>query len=116
MHGLGGRGGGGGGGGGFVRAEFLCVFVLGWRRDPGWGWLAVGGEVALNPRCLALLAVLRRWSRCWPCSLVVCGLFCKAVCSVSCLVPFCSCVFSPFSIAIVSLGGKESWSWCFPYV
>ena len=27
---------------------------------------------------------------------------------MSCLVIFCSCVFSPFSTAIISLGGRES--------
>ena len=42
------------------------------------------------------LTVLRRWSRCWSYSLVLCGLFCEAICCMSFLVLFCSCVFQSF--------------------
>ena len=34
-------------------------------------------------------------------------LFYEAICFMSCLVLFCSCVFSPFSIAITSLGEER---------
>ena len=82
--------GGGGGRGGFVRAEFLCVSVLGVSSRPGVGLAGCGG--ALSPRWFALLAVLGRWSRCWSYSLLLCGLFCEAIYFMSCLVLFCSCV------------------------
>ena len=36
-------------------------------------------------------------------SLLLCGLFYEAICCMSFHVSFCSCVFSPFSIAITSL-------------
>ena len=39
---------------------------------------------------------------------VVCGLFYKAICFKSYLVLFCSCIFSPFSIAITSLGEERA--------
>ena len=55
-----------------------------------------------------LLTILRRWSRCWSYSLLLCGLFYDAVCFMSCLVLFCSCVFSPFSITITSLGEERA--------
>ena len=47
-----------------------------------------------HPRWFALLTVLRRWSRCWSYSLLLCGLFYEAICCMSYLVSFCSCVFS----------------------
>ena len=34
---------------------------------------------------------------------VACSLFYEAICFKSCLVLFCNCIFSPFSIAITSL-------------
>ena len=40
-----------------------------------------------------LLTVLRRWSRCWSYSLVLCGLFYEAICCMFYLVPFWFCVF-----------------------
>ena len=39
---------------------------------------------------------------------LLCGLFYEAICFMSYLVLFCSCVFSPLSIAITSLGGKRT--------
>ena len=71
-----------------------------------------------------LLTVLRRWSRCWYYSLLLCGLFYEAICFMFYLVFFfffvffwgffflCFVVvvffFSPFSIVITSLG--EEWA------
>ena len=40
--------------------------------------------------------------------LLLCGLFYEAICFKSCLVLFCSCIFSPFSIAITSLGEERA--------
>ena len=37
-----------------------------------------------------------------------CGLFYEAICFTSCLVLFCSCDFSPFSIAITLLGEERT--------
>ena len=39
---------------------------------------------------------------------MLCGLFYEAICFMSYLVLFCSCVFSPFSIAITSLGEERA--------
>ena len=36
------------------------------------------------------------------------GLFYEAICRMSYLVPFCFCFFSPFSIAITSLGEERA--------
>ena len=41
-------------------------------------------------------------------SLLLCGLFYQAVCFMTYLVLFCSCVFSPFSIAITLLGEERA--------
>ena len=41
-------------------------------------------------------------------SLLLCGLFYEAICCLSFRVSFCSCVFSPFSIAITSLGEERA--------
>ena len=41
-------------------------------------------------------------------SLLICGLFYEAICFMSYLVLFCSCVFSPFSIAITLLGEERA--------
>ena len=88
-----------------MRTEFLCVSVL--RVASGPRVKLASCKSALNPRWFTLLNVLRRWSRCWSCSLLLCGLFYETICFMSYLVSFCSCVFSHFSIAITSLGGKK---------
>ena len=41
-------------------------------------------------------------------SLLPCDLFYEAICFKSFLVLFCSCLFSPFSIAIISLGEEKA--------
>ena len=61
---------------------------------------------ALNPRWFALLTVLRRWSRCYSYSLLLCGLFYEAICLSVC--HFVLVFFSPFSIAITSLGEETA--------
>ena len=54
----------------------------------------VGGcKSALSPRWFILLTVIRR---CCSYSLLLCGLFSKAICFMSNLVLFCSCVFQSF--------------------
>ena len=41
-------------------------------------------------------------------ALLLCGLLYEAICFMFYLVLFCSCVFSPFSIAITSLGEERA--------
>ena len=41
-------------------------------------------------------------------SFLLCSLFYEAICFMSCLVLFCSCVFSPFSIATSLLGEERA--------
>ena len=77
-----------------MRTEFLCVSVL--RVASGPRVKLAGCKSALNPRWFALLAVLGRWSRFWSCSLLLCGLFCEAICCMSFRVSFCSRVFRSF--------------------
>ena len=55
-----------------------------------------------------VLSVLRRWSRCWSFSLLLRGLFYEAICFKTCLVLFFCVFFSPFSIAITSLGEERA--------
>ena len=55
-----------------------------------------------------LLTVLRRWSRCWSYSLLLCGLFYEAICFMNYLVSFCSCVFSVLlALRLPRLGKRE---------
>ena len=67
---------------------FLCISVL--RVASGPRVKLDGCKSALNPRWFILLTVLRRWSRCWSYSSLLCDLFYEAVCFMSCLVLFCS--------------------------
>ena len=50
-----------------------------------------GCKGALTPRPLVIDSTDRshRWSRCWSYSLLLCGLFCGAICFKSYLVLFC---------------------------
>ena len=77
-----------------MRAEFLCVSVL--RVASGPRVKLTSCNSALNPRWFALLTVLRRWSRCWSYSLLLCGLFYEAICCMSFRVLVYSCVFQSF--------------------
>ena len=81
-----------------MRTEFLCVSVLEVASGPRVKLASC--KSALNPRWFALLTVLRRWSRCYSYSLLLCGLFCGAICCMS---------FCPFSIAITSLGEERAY-------
>ena len=77
-----------------MRTEFLCISVLRVASGPRVNWLAV--KMLKTPRWFILMIVLRRWSRCWSYSLLLCGLFYEAICFKSCLVSLCSCVFQSF--------------------
>ena len=60
------------------------------------------------PRWFILLTVLRRSSRCWPFSLLLCGLFYEAICFMSYLMLFCSCIFSVLlTLGLPRLGNRE---------
>ena len=87
---------------------FCIGSSVGTRDGVGWLWGGFGPPPPPPPRWLTLLTVLGRWSRCWSCSLLLYGLFCKAICFVSCLVLFRSCVFQSFCIAITSLGEQRA--------
>ena len=77
-----------------MRTEILCVSVL--RVASGPRVKLASCKSALNPPVVYLLAVLRRWSRCYSYSLLLCGLFYEAICCMSFHVSFCSCVFQSF--------------------
>ena len=90
----------------FVRfvLVWICRFSLPLGVWEGLGFVIVALPGPFLLPFFTLLTVLRRWSRCYSYSLVLCGLFCEAICCMSYLVLFCSCVFSTFSTAITSLG------------
>ena len=84
----------------FVRLFGLCLFrfvgflfLLGSGKGCGW-WLWHSLDFSLT--FFTLLTVLRRWSRCWSYSLLLCGLFYEVICFMSYLVSFCFCVFQSF--------------------
>ena len=77
-----------------MRNEFLCISVL--RVASGPRVKLASCKSALNPRWFALPTVLRRWSRCYSYSLLLCGLFYEAICCMSFRVSFCSCVLQSF--------------------
>ena len=93
-----------------MRTEFLCVSVLRVASGPRVKLASCEGALTTPhpPRWFALLTVLGRWSRCWSCSLLLCGLFYDVICFVSWLVSFCFVFvfFGPFGIAIASLWGR----------
>ena len=97
--------------GAFMRTEILCISVL--RVASGPRVKLASCKSTLNPTVVYSTDVLKQWSRCWSHSLLFCGSFYKAICFKSCLVLFCSwficCYFffSPFSIAITSLGEER---------
>ena len=71
-----------------MRTEFLSISVL--RVASGPRVKLASCKSALSPRWFILRTVLRWWSRSY--SLLLCGLFYEAICFMSCLVLFCSCV------------------------
>ena len=77
-----------------MRTEFLCISVLSVASGPRVKLASCKSD--LGPRWFALPAVLGRWSQCWSCSLLLCGLFYEAICCMSFRVSFCSCVFQSF--------------------
>ena len=87
-----------------MRTEFLCISVL--RVASGPRVKLANCKSALNPGWFTLLTVLRRWSRCY--SFLLCGyctrrfVVCLSVCH------FVLVFFSPFSIAITSLGKERA--------
>ena len=90
--------------GAFMRTEILCISVL--RVASGPRVKLASCKSALNPpvvystdRSGAVVPVL---------VLLFGALYYGAVCCMSYLVPFSSCVFSPFSIAITSLGEESA--------
>ena len=88
-----------------MRTEFLCVSVLRVASGPRVKFSCKSG---LNPQWFALLAVLRRWSRCWSYSLLLCGLFYEAICCILSMCHFVLVFFSPFSIVITSIGEERA--------
>ena len=82
-----------------MRTEFLCISVLSVASGPR--VKLVSCKSALNPapppRWFALPTVLRRWSRCWSYSLLLCGLFYEVICCVF----QCVILFLGFSILLV---------------
>ena len=70
-----------------MRTEFLCISVL---------RVASGQRVKLAICKNALNPILRRSSQCLSYSLLLCGLLYEAICFMSYLVIFCSCVFQSF--------------------
>ena len=85
-----------------MRTEFLSISVL--RVASGSRVKLASCKNALTPRpfpkWFTLLTVLRRWSRCWAYSLLLCVCVCvffyEAICFMSYLVLFSSCIFQSF--------------------
>ena len=97
--------------GAFMRTEFLCISVL--RVASGPRVKLVSCKSALTPspppplRWFTLLTVLRRWSRCY--SFLLHDLFNEAICFMSYLVLFCSCLCFSVLLALrfPRLGKRE---------
>ena len=89
-----------------MRTEFLCISVL--RVASGPRVKLASCKSALNPPWFALRTVLRRRSRCWStlCCFVVYSTRQFVVCLSMC--HFVLVFFSPFSIAITSLGEERA--------
>ena len=97
-----------------MRNEYLCISIL--RVASGPRVKLASCESALNPsvvystdRSKAVVPVLVF-------SLLLCGLFYEAICFMSYLVLFCSCVFQIFKHYDYLAWGRESYSKCFSYV
>ena len=87
-----------------MRTEVLCISVL--RVTSGPRVKLASCKSALNPRWFTLLTVLRRWSRCKEYPLLLCGTRRFVLCLTFC--HFVLGFFSPFSIAITSLGEERA--------
>ena len=87
-----------------MRTEFLCISVL--RVASGPRVKLVSCKSALNHRWFALPTVLRRWSRLTLCCFVVHSTTRFVVCLS--MYHFILVFFSPFSIAIISLGEERA--------
>ena len=92
-----------------MRTEFLCVSVL--RVASGSRVKLASCKSALNPpvvcstdhsKAVVPVLVLLFFA------FSLCGLFYEAICCMSFRVSFCSYVFSPFTIAITSLGEERA--------
>ena len=97
----------------FVRfvLVWICRFPL-----PLWVWEGLHFVIVAFPGLFsyvyfALLDVLGRWSRCWSCSLLLCGLFCGGFVLCLALCRFVLVFCGPFGVAIASLG-EEGVSRC----
>ena len=67
-----------------MQTEFLCISVFRIASAPR---LKVAGrKSAFNPRWFILLSILRRLSRCWFYSLLLCGLFYEAFYILPCVI------------------------------
>ena len=85
----------------FMRTEFLCFSVLrvtsGPREKLAGRKRALTAPIPPPPRPRPPeMTVLRRQSRCWSYSLLLCGLFYVEICFMYCLVLFSSCVSQSF--------------------
>ena len=89
-----------------MRTEFLCFSVL--RVTSGSKVKLASCKSAWTPRWFILLTVLRRWSQCFSYSMFFCGLFYEAICLRFALCYFVLVFYSPFSIAITSLGEERA--------
>ena len=89
-----------------MRTEFLCVYVLRVASEPGVKLASC--KSTLTPPVVCSAGRSGRWSRCWSCSLllVVCSAGRFVVCLSVCY--FVLVFFSPFSIAITSLGEERA--------
>ena len=83
-----------------MRTEFLCISILRVASGPRVKFASC--KSASNPPVVCSTDRFKAVSRCLSYSLLLCGLF------MSFRVSFCSCVFSPFSIAITLLGEERA--------
>ena len=97
----------------YVRLFGLCLFrfvgflfLLGSGKGCGlWLWHSL--DFSLTFSIFALLTVLGRWSRCWSCPLLLCGLFYEAICFVSYLVILFLCFSVLLALRLPRLGKRE---------
>ena len=93
-----------------MRTEFLCISVFRVASGPRVNFASCKSvfNTPPEPWWITLLTVLRRWSRCWSYPLLLCCLFYEAICFMSFLVLFCSCVFLVlWALRLPRLGKRE---------